>query len=231
MKAKRFVMIFSKKAFTLSEVMLVLSVIGVIAALTIPGIMQNTQNKQTVTRLKKEYSTLQQAFTTLLADNEGDITSIFSGTGTASDNVNVLNTFASKLNILKNCGSGANAGCFPSGVTYKKLNGNTWVNLDSDAINAKAILADGSIVYLSDYTGTCASVLGTAGSPLANVCGHIGVDINGSSGPNQLGRDVFTFWITQSGIYPLGSYNDTRDCSSVGDGCANKILSENNMNY
>lgn len=34
------------KAFTLSEVMLVLSVIGVISALTLPGIIQNTNDKQ-----------------------------------------------------------------------------------------------------------------------------------------------------------------------------------------
>lgn len=219
-------------AFTLSEVLLVLSVIGVVAALTIPTLLQKTGDTQNVARLKKVYTTLSQATNLIANDNGGDISTAFASNGTAADNANVMNAFAQKLNIIKNCGSAAGAGCFPSGITYKQLNGNTWVNLDNDALNSKAILADGNIIYLSDYIGICSSSSGAAGYPLANsICGHLGVDINGANGPNQIGRDIFTFWITKSGLYPLGAFNDGRDCSTIGDGCTAKVLTEGAINY
>lgn len=222
----------SLMAFTLAEVLLVLSVIGVVAALTIPTLIQKTGNDQSVARLKKVYSILSQAATLIANDNGGDISTVFASNGTAADNTNIMNVFAQKLNIIKNCGSAAGAGCFPTGVTYKQLNGNSWVNLDTDAINSKAILADGNILYLSDYTGICSSGAGSAGYPLANaICGHVGIDINGAAGPNQIGRDIFTFWITKNGIFPLGAFNDGRDCSSVGDGCTARVLTEGSINY
>lgn len=50
------------KAFTLSEVMLVLSVIGVVAALTIPGIVQNLNESGYKTTYKKAFATANQVF-------------------------------------------------------------------------------------------------------------------------------------------------------------------------
>lgn len=57
------------KAFTLSEVMLVLSVIGVVAALTIPGIIQNLNELGYKTTYKKAFANANQVFQR--ASNEG----------------------------------------------------------------------------------------------------------------------------------------------------------------
>ena len=51
-----------KNAFTLSEVLITLGIIGVVAALTMPPLITKNREKETVTRLKKAYSALQQAF-------------------------------------------------------------------------------------------------------------------------------------------------------------------------
>ena len=48
------------KAFTLSEVLIALVIIGVIAAITVPTLIANSRKEETTARLKKFYSTLQQ---------------------------------------------------------------------------------------------------------------------------------------------------------------------------
>lgn len=49
------------KGFTLAEVLITLGVIGVVAALTIPVLIENHNKKIVVTRLKKVYTTMNQA--------------------------------------------------------------------------------------------------------------------------------------------------------------------------
>src|SRR5574344_1431849 len=54
---------FSKdKGFTLAEVLITLGIIGVVAALTIPTLIQNYQEKAIVTKLKQSMSLFNQAF-------------------------------------------------------------------------------------------------------------------------------------------------------------------------
>ena len=47
--------------FSLSEVLITLGIIGVVAALTIPNIIKNYQKHKTINRLKTTYSTLNNA--------------------------------------------------------------------------------------------------------------------------------------------------------------------------
>lgn len=44
------------RAFTLAEVLITLGLIGVVSAMTLPGIMQNTRHKELQVKLKKAYS-------------------------------------------------------------------------------------------------------------------------------------------------------------------------------
>jgi len=57
-----------KVAFTLAEVLITLGIIGVVAAMTLPALITNYKEKQTVSQLKKFYSTLSQAW--LMMENE-----------------------------------------------------------------------------------------------------------------------------------------------------------------
>lgn len=43
-------------AFTLAEVLITLGIIGVVAALTLPSLIQNHKEKVTIVRLKQAYS-------------------------------------------------------------------------------------------------------------------------------------------------------------------------------
>ena len=61
-------------AFTLAEVLITLGIIGVVAALTIPMVVENYQKKATVSKLKKFYTNMNQVLTRAKYDY-GDINS------------------------------------------------------------------------------------------------------------------------------------------------------------
>ena len=64
---------YKKAAFTLAEVLITLGIIGVVAAMTIPVLIQNHKNTVVETRLKKVYTVMNQAIA--LAENDyGDKT-------------------------------------------------------------------------------------------------------------------------------------------------------------
>ena len=64
---KKVSMTNKKSAFTLAEVLLVLAIIGVIAAVTIPAIMQQSSEKKFAALAKKTVSTLQNAINLKIA--------------------------------------------------------------------------------------------------------------------------------------------------------------------
>lgn len=61
----------SKKGFTLAEVLITLGIIGVVAAMTIPTLIQNTNSVKFASQFKKSISTLSQA--ALMAQAQYDI--------------------------------------------------------------------------------------------------------------------------------------------------------------
>ena len=62
-----------KKAFTLAEVLITLGIIGVIASLTIPALINKTNKRELETAFKKQYSTLQQAVMMIKTEDSLDL--------------------------------------------------------------------------------------------------------------------------------------------------------------
>ena len=58
----------SKQGFTLAEVLVTLGIVGVVAAITIPNLVQNHRKSVIETRLKKFYTSINQAI--LMAEND-----------------------------------------------------------------------------------------------------------------------------------------------------------------
>ena len=63
---------FHKTAFTLAEVLITLGIIGIVAALTLPTMINNTQGKELQSQLLKAYSVLQAAINKMNYD-EGQV--------------------------------------------------------------------------------------------------------------------------------------------------------------
>lgn len=59
-----------KRAFTLAEVLITLGIIGVVAAITLPSVIANYQKEETVAKLKKTYSVVNQAILQSIVEND-----------------------------------------------------------------------------------------------------------------------------------------------------------------
>ena len=216
------------RGFTLAEVLITLVIIGVIASMTIPTLMNNTNKQEYVSKLKKTYSTFAQATNRIISEQgmpRGDI----GGWATDSDNVAAL--YKKHLSNAKECLNGQ--GCFEN-VVYKNLNGSNFKNLDADS-NAnyrKFILADGTSVLIGRVTQSC----GQNWDGKSDDCFQIYVDINGAKKPNKAGHDLYSFVVKSDGLHPRGC--DVADCTThkgadnvTGADCTCRVLREGAINY
>lgn len=165
-------------AFTLAEVLITLAIIGVVAALTIPTVVQSYRKTQTVTQLKKVYSALANTANLAIAD-EGPINTWEIGENltrqAAADFVSKY--LAPYLKVSKNCGLDMTGDCE---CKYSYLNNEGGLlTLDSNWTR----------FYLNDGTFLGVSVSNTETRKFASVR----VDINGKKKPNVYGKDIFIF--------------------------------------
>ena len=67
-------------AFTLAEVLITIGIIGIVAAMTLPGVITSYQKQETVSRLKKVYATVGSAFAKAAVEY-GDLLIVASASG------------------------------------------------------------------------------------------------------------------------------------------------------
>lgn len=219
-----------KSAFTLAEVLITLVIIGVIAAITVPTLINNTNKQEYVSKLRKVHSTLVQA-TNLIIANEG--TPRADKGGWATNSQDIYDLYRKKLHNTKECNyvlteDGNIPGCFSqlkNGGRYYYLDGSDyWRPNATDGLKS-FILADGTQVLIER------NVLSNCNT----YCVSFRVDVNGAKKPNILGRDLFQFVLTEKGLYPSGYNAADKEsvCSknNAGWGCAARVLKENAMNY
>ena len=217
-------------AFTLAEVLIVIAVIGVIAALSVPILVNSTNNKTYVDGMLRAYSILKTATGEIMTDNGG--TMIQAG----SSNANIRDQFCTILNCIETCNSSVDDNCIENAVTLH--GGSPGFDFNQEG----AILDNGmSLVFNAFFSADARNCIldGHVISGQNVCCGEIMVDINGSNAPNKIGRDVFSFQIYNQGIVPDGAVGtssedwsercDTGSTNSFnGEGCAGKIIAEGN---
>lgn len=225
-----------KMGFTLAEVLITLGIIGILAEITIPTIINNFVIQSTQVALRNFYSVFSAAYSMAIQENGTPDTWGLTGTN-PDDNEQVVNVMAKYLKVIKNCGR--NPGCFPD-VNYKYPSGAPRANWDATTTpHAKAQLANGNLLLITGSNPTC-SGSGGATPALQGVCAYVFVDINGYKNPNQEGVDWFVFYMTKNGIIPFGTKDDTlysfsnycRDkTTGAGFSCAAWVLYQGNMDY
>ncbi len=169
-----------KVAFTLAEVLITLGIIGVVAALTLPTLINNYQKQETISKLKKVYAMLCNT-TTMAVAEYGDTTGWDVG-----DDLNWENgkAFAEKymipyLKVARVCENNNTSDC---NYPISKLNGQSFNNNNEYTKSYRFYLVDGTFICV------------TANRTFANLHDklvQIIFDINGQKNPNKLGRDVF----------------------------------------
>ena len=94
------------KGFTLAEVLITLGIIGVVAAMTMPTLINSTQGAQYKTAFKKSLTVLSQAVVMNIALNDYDLSQVVAGTNAAADTdatgaQSLWDVFHNRLNIVR----------------------------------------------------------------------------------------------------------------------------------
>lgn len=212
--------------FTLAEVLITLGIIGVVAAITIPNLIQNNYEKRTVSLLRQTQSILAQ--TVRMAEEEyGSV----DGWGldpvveTETGAIIIADKLKPFMKVALDCGTIDSDGkCFPKSV-YSGLDKTVWQSYH----NAR------SYYKLKLNNGVGVAFRASAHSANDEHLISFFVDVNGPLLPNVVGKDLFNFHYDKGSIRPVGApgywHEGTCNLDQSGWGCAYVVLQNQNMNY
>lgn len=192
-------------AFTLAEVLITLGIIGVVATMTIPTLMNNINDAQYKTAYKKAYTILSQA---LINARQQDLiveVVVISGARPTDVDTNFL-AIMSQFKTVKQCISGTDkSSCWALNEDYRYPQPNSYAFIDTSGM------------AWTEYH---------AGEP------EIFVDTNAFKGPNQWGKDRFAFYLedinnNSSTGYPIKVLPYADNVTTICYG-TNKCATENN---
>ncbi len=229
----------TKLGFTLAEVLITIVIIGVVASLTVTTLMTNTGKHETISKIKKSYSTLAQAMLRSKNDN-GPIEEWY-------DTVNQNSTefynrfFHPYFSSSKICNNHTECG-YNKSRPWKMRDGQTYewdMTRPADAGKSRIFmyLADGSFIAITtgyypcvqwDEDGKCTGLALTMWDEP-----RIIFDTNGPKQPNMFGKDVFLAdFSNERGVVPYCSTAElsvvNQVCSSSGSGscCLRKLIED-----
>ena len=230
-----------KVAFTLAEVLITLGIIGVVAAMTLPTLINTYQEKVTVSKLKKVYSMLSQGYLFAVQEygepegwgivvRDAGSSDEEEETYNATNAILIRNRLFKHLKKVQNCDNAKNQTACDVPEKFYFTNGST--DAAMNAQTASSIMADGTtFIVIANGVGLQNRGLGA----LSKTYGRIAVDLNGKKSPNTYGKDIFVFYLTNTNIMPEGTENETSwtftSCKSNGLGCTAWVIINENMDY
>lgn len=175
-----------KKGFSLAELMIAMGVVGVVAAITIPMLVENAQRAQIGPKLAKAASALEQANHRMLSDLEA--TSL-------SESISWEGTYIEQISDYIKV----------TPYTYNVETKNTYAPGMRTFVKDYAFIAkDGTVYFISRGYNDMNSLDYTIPAH-KRVAGSIFIDINGVSKPNNGGDDIFVFYLLDDGsLKPAG---------------------------
>lgn len=197
--------IAKKRGFTLAEVLITLDIIGVVAAITIPILEQNIQDKQFKEAAKAAYSKASQAIQLMKIDNGGILTNYY------TTQYSFKPAFMQYFKVAQDC----TGSCVPA------VDFSTIYTALFNAGKATTYRIGGGQFVTTDGMFWGFQNDGTVGT-YANYI-FLTVDVNGyGKGPNIFGRDVFMFQLKNDNLIPMGAsgtyYSSDAYCKSNGGG-------------
>ncbi len=179
-----------KFAFTLTEMLITLSIIGVVSAMTVPTLMNKYQKEAQAVQIRKASLEFANAVDLYLTE-KGKTT--LAGTDIAD---NLSDFIESYFKITKTCGED-DTSCFAS--SYRSID-----NTKTSSVNCSGdyyTLANSASICVNAYkpldisSGSIQVIKANAARPYLKIV----MDTNGAEKPNIGGRDIFTFYITKKG--------------------------------
>ena len=199
-------------AFTLAEVLITLGIIGVVAAMTMPTLINQTNGAQYKAAYKKALSAISQAVTLNVALDD------ISFADTASDKTTLEQLITKRMNVVK---SATTAGYTfqdtSASAKYKITCGENNLAGKTDAVDNCTKAGDivdrtGTItfanlnkfLFFNDGSMFAYTVANSTGCTASNNCIGI-IDVNGAKGPNK----VVSNPESPTDIYPVVFYDQT----------------------
>ena len=198
-----------KNGFTLSEILITLGIIGVVAAITLPTLINKIQEKQFHSKFKKAYATFSQAAQKIYND-DGEFT-VYDWT--------VWSEYICKLgNHIKIINSGTScANKYPYVRWHNDLE---WFNQKGDAMSFS-----GNPYYALNTTFT--TIDGTM--YILNCGDKVLVDVNGFKKPNKIGKDIYYFQLRSNTNQPY--YSNSAGVPDCNNNAYTKPINITDNNY
>ena len=157
--------------FTLAEVLITLGIIGVVAAMTMPTLLNSTNGAQYRTAYKKALSVLSQAVVLNVALDDYDLSQATVSSSTDTSSASLYSLFRNRMNVVKDNGTDANV----DGWTASGDNTPSFGKSAADS-NYTMFFNDGITFTFPKTAATC-----TKKDPCKGA-----IDINGSKNPNKV---------------------------------------------
>lgn len=207
-------MINEKKAFTVGEMLMTMTILGVVATLSIIVILPDTQGKETLVKVQRAYSILSNAYENA-STKYGPILD-----WDAVNSHSFGETMANQMLIAANCKTQTDLttvnDCIPGCPKIYKTTG-TQLDVCTSSDVSKLMTNDGFSYAFQIESQSC-DIDVTNNAPkapfaLKQVCGTAMTDLySKKKGQNKniYGADLFLFYITREGIYPVGLTDDVK---------------------
>ena len=202
---------FKKAAFTLAEVLITLGIIGVVAAMTIPTLIADYQEKVMVTKVKQGHSQLMNAIQLYVAQNNCANMLCLFDTKKSSDEV--ASELATVLKKAKVCTDNDTTEKYCKNYQVKSNTPNSKVDgvyIAGDSFKGNIYLQNGISIHIRQAS-QCPRVVeyvvrdengydtGERVQYTSHTCAFIYLDVNNIDGPNQSGADVYRYDVKDTG--------------------------------
>ena len=155
--------------FTLAEVLITLGIIGVVAAMTMPTLMNSTNGAQYKTAYKKALSVLSQAVVLNVALDDYDLSQATS-TATGTNDASLYSLFYNRMNVVKTDDGSSNVGWSSGDAKFGNQAGSNYTLFFNDGITFTFSEEDTVCTLNGDRAGLCYGV----------------IDVNGDKNPNKI---------------------------------------------
>lgn len=206
------------KAFTLAEVLLVVAIIGITAAIALPNLSQSVDEDKYVMLAKTTYNELDSAFTRMLTNKSiEEIVDDAGATTQSAASKAVVDELSKYIKMGTNCGNNITQ-CHNSSKKYVSYDGSSIEDKtfgESFSDSAAFTLPSGAVVVVNGV------------KPKVDYA-RLYFDVDGVRGPSKKGIDIFGAFTSNGGLdFPhingaeLDTYYDTLSW----------ILANDNMDY
>ena len=197
-----------KRAFTLTELLIALGIIGTIAALSIPSLMTSIHNKMLATQLQNNVESVQQTIANQkIIHNTKDLTET-----KFKDETGFFSLFQSSKG--EKCSAKSTTKCW--GKSYRVIGGGA---------PSYELVPEGNAIRLKNGA-TIAYKTGNGDAYGNKQLCEIFIDVNGADEPNIVGRDLFAFFISKNGTISGNRSVNPGTCDTPSE-CFNALVKNN----